>query len=387
MYEIPVLLPWFLPTEHVLSSKIFYARTLFLKLTPQEGTQAEMKLPRSHFTDMMVFKNRWWQHLLFWTAALLVLFNIFKSSGSVEMIDVIYTLIFLVPVAGIVYLNLYLALPRFLRREKYFMYTLVFLFLMGGGALFLYLLFDSLIDLVLPGFYFISYYSVPVLMIYTSSFLILTTLLKLSRSWFMLLRLERNTSTHQLQSLQSQINPHFLLNSLQTIYALSLEKSELTPQVILQLSHILKYTLYETGQPTVYLSKELDMIRDYVEMYRHRVDPGHTSINMHLEGDPGKLRIAPMLLIPFIENSFKHGLGEDDLTSIDIALNISGKTLNFRIKNSCRVSGELELDQRNGIGIENTRKRLELLYPGNYRLEIERPGNLFVVSLSIKLKE
>ena len=344
-------------------------------------------LSRSNLTDMMIFKNRWWQHLLFWTAALLVLFNIFKSSGSVEMIDVIYTLIFLVPVVSIVYLNLYLALPRLLRTEKYFLYTLVFLFLMGGGALFLYLLFDSLIDLILPGFYFISYYSVPVLMLYTGSFLILTTLLKLSRSWFMLLRLERNTSTHQLQSLQSQINPHFLLNSLQTIYALSLEKSERTPQVILQLSHILKYTLYETGQPTVYLSKELDMIRDYVEMYRHRVDPGHTTINLQLEGDPGKLRIAPMLLIPFIENSFKHGLGEEESTSIDIALNISGKMLNFHIKNSCRETGDLELGQQNGIGIENTRKRLELLYPGNHRLDIERPGNLFIVSLSIKLKE
>jgi LytS/YehU family sensor histidine kinase len=258
---------------------------------------------------------------------------------------------------------------------------------MGGGALFLYLLFDSLIDLVLPGFYFISYYSVAVLMLYTSSFLILTTLLKLSRSWFMLLRLERNTSTHQLQSLQSQINPHFLLNSLQTIYALSLDKSERTPEVILQLSHILKYTLYETGQPTVYLSKELDMIRDYVEMFRHRVDPEHTKINMQLEGDPGNLLIAPMLLIPFIENSFKHGVGEEDSTSIDLSLSISGKMLNFRIKNSCRESPEMEMDQQNGIGIENTRKRLELLYPGDYRLEIERPGKIFIVSLTLKLKE
>lgn len=382
-----MLLLWFSPTYCTLSSKIFYARVLFLKLNPMREHSRNTMLSRSNLTDLMIFKNRWWQHLLFWTAALLVLFNIFKSSGSVEMIDVIYTLIFLVPVVGIVYLNLYLALPRFLRREKYLAYAIVFLILMGGGALFLYLLFDSLIDLVLPGFYFISYYSVPVLMLYTGSFLILTTLLKLSRSWFMLLRLERNRSTHQLQSLQSQINPHFLLNSLQTIYALSLEKSERTPKVILQLSHILKYTLYETGQPTVYLSKELEMIRDYVEMYRHRVDPGHTTINLHLEGDPGKLLIAPMLLIPFIENSFKHGLGEEESTSIDIALNISGKTLNFRIKNSCRKSRVLELGQQNGIGIENTRKRLELLYPGNYRLHIERPGNLFIVSLSIKLKE
>ena len=344
-------------------------------------------LYRSNLTDVMIFKNRWWQHLLFWIAALLVLFNIFKSSGSVEKIDIIYTLIFLVPVVCIVYLNLYLALPRFLRKERYLLYILAFLILLAGGALFLYLLFDSLIDLVLPGFYFISYYSVPVLMLYTGSFLILTTLLKLSRSWFMLLRLERNTTTHQLQSLQSQINPHFLLNSLQTIYAMSLEPSSRTPEVILQLSHILKYTLYETGQSIVQLRKELEMIGDYVDMFRHRVDPDRTQILLEINGDPGKLLIAPMLLIPFIENSFKHGLGENETSIIRIAISISGKTLEFRSENSCSPSPGIELNHGNGIGIDNTRKRLELLYPGNHRLEIESPGNLFKVNLSINLKE
>ena len=259
-------------------------------------------------TDLMIFRMRWWQHLLFWGVALLILFNIFKSSGSLEKIDVIYTFLFLLPIAAIVYLNLYMAIPRFLRKERYLLYTLVFLALLGGGALFLYLLFEKWIDILLPGFYFISYYNVPVLMLYTGSFMVLTTLLKLSRSWFMLLRVERMTTTHQLQSLQSQINPHFLLNSLQTIYALSLEKSERTPEVILQLSEILKYTLYETGQSTVTLEKEIAMIRDYVEMYRHRVDNEHTDISMEMKGDPEDIRIAPMLLITFVENSFKHGL-------------------------------------------------------------------------------
>jgi hypothetical protein len=344
-------------------------------------------MSRSNLTDLMIFKNRWWQHLLFWAAALLVLFNIFKSSGSVERIDVIYTLIFLVPIVCIAYLNLYLALPRFLRRERYLLYTLMFLILLGGGALFLYLLFDSLIDMLLPGFYFISYYSIPVLMLYTGSFLILTTLLKLSRSWFMLLRLERNTTAQQLQSLQSQINPHFLLNSLQTIYALSLDKSERTPEVILQLSHILKYNLYETGQPTVKLRKEMEIIKDYVDMYRHRVDPGSTEIKMKTDGDPGKLLIAPMLLIPFIENSFKHGLGDEEKSRISIVTSISGNRLDFRVKNSRREAHNFELNQQNGIGIENTRKRLELLYPGNHKLDIESSDKTFKVNLSIELKE
>lgn len=346
------------------------------------------KPSRSNLTDLMIFRNRWWQHLIFWGVALLILFNIFKGSGTVEKIDVIYTFIFLVPIVCIVYLNLYLAVPRFLRKEKYLLYTLTLLILMAGGALFLYILFESWIDIFLPGFYFISYYNVPVLMLYSGSFLLLTTLLKLSRSWFLLLRVERMTSTHQLQSLQSQINPHFLLNSLQTIYALSMEKSDRSPEVILQLSEILKYTLYETGQPSVDLEKEIGMIKSYVDMYHHRVDPDRTEIKLLINGDPGELLIAPMMLIPFIENSFKHGLlGGENKSFVDIQLDISGGMLQFRIHNSRGNSDRIDLDKQKGIGIENTRQRLELLYPGRYKMDIQTSNETFTVNLSLELKQ
>ncbi len=343
---------------------------------------------RSKFTDLLIFKNRWWQHLLFWGVALLILFNIFKGSGTIEKIDVIYTLIFFVPIVAVVYLNLYMAVPKFLRKERYLVYILIFLLLLGGGALFLYFLFDSWIDLLLPDFYFISYYTIPALMLYTGVFMVLTTLLKLSRSWFMLLRFERMTTTYQLQSLQSQINPHFLLNSLQTIYALSLEKSKASPEVILQLSDILKYTLYETGQPTVELEKEIAMIRDYVDMYRYRVDPDLTDIRMEEIGDPEGLMIAPMLLIPFIENSFKHGLlSGQEKSFIDIQTDIREDRLLFKVCNSWEESELDEVQHQKGIGIENTRQRLELLYPGRYLLDIEALEDTFIVKLSIELKQ
>ena len=109
----------------------------------------EKQSSRSRFTDLIIFKNRWWQHLLFWGVALLILFNIFKGSGTLEKIDVIYTLIFLIPLIAVVYLNLYMAVPRFLRRERYLLYILFCLLLLGGGALFLYFLFDRWIDLIL----------------------------------------------------------------------------------------------------------------------------------------------------------------------------------------------------------------------------------------------
>jgi len=342
---------------------------------------------RQNLTDLMIFRKRWWQHLIFWAVALLILLNIFKTSGAVEKIDVIYTVIFMLPIVCIVYLNLYVALPGLLRKESYLIYTLAFLILLTSGSLFLYLLFDRWIDLFLPGYYFISYYNIPLLMLYTGSFLVLSTLLKLSRSWFMLLRVERMTSSQQLQSLQSQINPHFLLNSLQTIYALSLEQSERSPEVILQLSGILKYTLYETRQGSVELEKEIGIIKDYVNMYRHRIEPDHVNISMEISGDPEEFLIAPMLLLPFVENSFKHGLQASvEKPYIVIRLGVSGNNLKFMVRNSRGEIDPAGLEEEKGIGIENTRQRLELLYPGSHKLEIANLDDTFTVNLSIELK-
>jgi len=340
------------------------------------------------FTDLMVFRNRWWQHLIFWGVALFILLNIFKTSGSLEKIDVIYSVIFLLPIAGIVYLNLYLAIPRFLRKEKYLWYILFLLVLTGCGAIFLYVLFDRLIDLILPDYYFISYYNVPVLMLFTGSFLVLTTLLKLSRSWFMLLRVERLTTSSQLKSLQSQINPHFLLNSLQSIYALSLEKSDLTPKVILQLSDILKYTLYETDQQRVKLEKEMEMLADYVDMHQHRIDPRRAEIVLEIKGEAGDCLIAPMLLIPFVENSFKHGLqGSPGRAFVHIHIEIDQGLFLFQITNNLGKTDPIKRGEKNGIGIDNTRQRLELIYPGRHKLTLGIKGNTFEVELELNLNE
>jgi sensor histidine kinase YesM len=345
-------------------------------------------MPRRTFTEwFMDSPHRWWQHLVFWSAVLLILLNIFKSSSSIERIDVIYTLIFLVPLSGVTYLNLYHFIPRYLRREYYLLYSVFLIMLTVGGALFLFFLFDRWIDLLLPNYYFISYYNVWHLMIYTGSLLLITTLLKLSRSWFLLLRVERLTANTQLRSLQSQINPHFLLNSLQTIYALSLEKSEKTPDVILRLSDILKYTLYETDQPRIPLKQEFKLVQDYVEMYRYRVDPVRADIQLSSSGDPSSLKIAPMLLIPFIENGFKHGLSSGHAEAyVHIHLSLADQKLQCEVRNNKGQKDPVEVDGRKGIGIENTRKRLEILYPGNHDLKIQEDKDSFQVILNINLK-
>lgn len=341
---------------------------------------------RSGLTDLMLFRRRWWQHLLFWSIVMVILLHVFRTGGSIAKIDVIYTLLFLIPLLAVTYLNLYLAIPAFLRKEKYLFYTLSLVLLAGAGALWLFLLFDRWIDIFLPRYYFIAYYTIPQLMIFTGSMLLLSTLIKLSRSWFLVLRLERLTTGQQLKVLQSQINPHFLLNSLQTLYALSLEQSDKTPEAILQLSDILKYTLYETDQQRVKLGKEIDMIRDYVEMYRYRIDPERVRLLLDISGEPREEEIAPMLLIPFVENAFKHGLqSEDDPVEISVALHVESGQLSFIVENSATSVEDAHEGNEKGIGIENTRHRLELLYPGKHQLKVGREEKGFRIKLQLTL--
>lgn len=347
----------------------------------------EMRSRGTGFTELMLFRRRWWQHLLFWGVVFFILLNVFRASGSIEKIDVMYTLLFLVPLISIVYLNLYVAIPLFLRKERYLPYVSSLLLLALAGSFWLFFLFDRWVDYLLPGYYFISYYPVGLLMIFTGSILLLTTLIKLSRSWFLMVRVERLAAGQQLSVLQSQINPHFLLNSLQTLYALSLERSSRTPEAILQLSEILKYTLYETDHPRVKLAKEIELVRDYVDMYRYRIDPDRVELRLEVSGDPGEQEIAPMLLLPFVENAFKHGLrAGGHPVVIDLIMQLEPGRLLFTARNSTgKEQPGQQLNNGKGIGIENTRQRLELLYPGRHQLAIRKEKELFIVTLQLKL--
>lgn len=338
----------------------------------------------------LVFGKSWWQHLLFWGVLFFLLLGIFSSGSSNWFLEInlIYTAIFLFPLAALTYMNLYVLISHLFRKEHYLAYALSLPFLVALGAGILYMLFERWIDHILPSYYFISYYSYWELLLFSGGVLILSTLLKLSRSWFLLLRMEQAQASQQLHTLQGQINPHFLLNSLQTIYALSLKSHEKTPEVILKLSDILKYTLYETEQAHIPLEDELNLVRDYVDMYRYRVDGDRIQILLTMDGDPGKLRIAPMLLIPFIENCFKHGLGPGkEAQSIHILVHIKGNEISLSTENPEKTrthtpSAGLE---GGGIGIRNTRRRLDILYPERHKLDISQNEGIFRVKLQLKL--
>jgi len=187
----------------------------------------------------------------------------------------------------------------------------------------------------------------------------------------------------ELSLLKAQVNPHFLFNSLNSIYGLSLEKSEETPQMIMHLSEILDYTLYGCGTDFVPINKEIELIENYSAIQKGRFGKG-IRLDINLEaGRHASDMIAPLLLLPLVENAFKHTDRKDDVAS-KITMNLHLEDdFYFNIKNP------IQLDRTSkgngGIGLENLRKRLELIYPERHQLTIKQDDGCFDVELRLKL--
>lgn len=185
----------------------------------------------------------------------------------------------------------------------------------------------------------------------------------------------------ELSLLKSQISPHFLFNILNSLYALSLKQSEKTPDVILKLSDILRYSLYESQEKEIPVIKEIHILNTYIDIERLRISE-NASIIFHYDEVKDSVKIAPMLLLPLIENAFKHGTDSTIETSyIKASLSCNDKSLIFQCENSFKESAMKDVG---GIGIENVRKRLHLLYPSKHFFEIIKNQNVFKVTLEIK---
>lgn len=197
---------------------------------------------------------------------------------------------------------------------------------------------------------------------------------------------ERNTSM-ELAYLKAQINPHFFFNSLNTINALTYKDVENSRQALSKLSHIMRYVLYDTQHKSTLLHKEIDFIKDYIALTRLRV-PLAVKIDLEIDVNAGNLIIAPMLLLPFIENCFKHGISSKQPASIFIAISLSGQTLNLVTKNNMiQKNTAIQEEPDSGIGMINTVRRLDLLYPDKYSLQINHnsPINEYWVDFKIEL--
>ncbi|WP_025144826.1 sensor histidine kinase [Pedobacter jeongneungensis] len=197
-----------------------------------------------------------------------------------------------------------------------------------------------------------------------------------------ILALEKEKSQNELDLLRQQLNPHFFFNTLNNLYALSLQKSEKTPESILQLSDLMRYTIYKGQEKTVKLSQELDYIEDYIQLQQIRLRKTlHFEFDQQVGND--QIDIAPLLLIVFIENAFKHGIEPAEDTAILKLLLVSNDTtITFTCENSFDPE---EVNKTKGIGLDNLRKRLELLYPNHFTLHITTIGNIFKAELKLQL--
>jgi LytS/YehU family sensor histidine kinase len=186
----------------------------------------------------------------------------------------------------------------------------------------------------------------------------------------------------ELRLLKGQLNPHFLFNTLNNIYALTRKKSDLAPDVVLKLSELLSFMLYESGNDTISIEKEVKFLEDYIDLQKIRYSDG-LAISFTRYIDEPSQPIAPLLLLPLVENAFKHGASENHFDSfIRIDLRVEKAQLIFRIENSCERNGLHQ--QPNNIGLNNTTRQLELLYK-QQKLEINPGENVFSVTLSVNL--
>ena len=212
--------------------------------------------------------------------------------------------------------------------------------------------------------------------------------IKLLKRWYLKQKeteqLTREKISAELQLLKAQVHPHFLFNTLNNIYSFILNGSPNAPEMIKKLSSLLNYILNECNRPLVPLEKELSLIQDYITLERIRYGD-KLNMSLHIQGNPAGKKIGPLLLLPFVENSFKHGTSRV-LTHpwVKLDINIESDSLDFKISNT-KPDWNIETMTKKGIGLNNVKKRLHLLYPGAYSLHITENEMSYDVSMKIAL--
>ncbi len=340
---------------------------------------------------------------LFWSN---ILYNNSRSytpeatDMGVYIIHIIgYNLLYVLAVYG----NTLWLMPRLLFRKKYLWYCLSLLAYISLLAIVISHYREWLL-VRFPGAVYNNFSPVslsgqgpnPVTAIYFPSFIALFLLVfvffigSLAQKFFEISKqkevVQQKQVEMELNLLKSQINPHFLFNVLNSIYALSLKKSEQTPGIVLKLADIMRYMLYETKQDKVALHKEIQVLQDYLDIEKVRLGTTSASVQLIVDGSAANYRVAPALLIPFVENAVKHGT--DSMLAeayINIHIIIKESLLTFHCVNNYKAN--VNTEKKGGIGLENVQKRLNLLYPGKHQLSIDAANNIFEVRLQLNLEQ
>ena len=333
-------------------------------------------------------------HILFWVAIWFFFFYFFSFNSNVKVYVTWFSSLLLPLTMLTTYFMVYYLIPRYLLSKKYAQFALYTFYTMVAssnlivmalyGCLIILLHFDiTLIPPMSKNYLFILV--LVYMVVGMVSFVNLLnynfkTLSKNKELQHKILETNLQLKEQELHYLKMQIHPHFLFNTLNTIYGLALKQSKQTPDIILKLSNLLDYILYQVNKPQVSLRDEVLHIQEYIELEKIRfqdtlkVTFSANEINEHIQ-------VAPMLLIPFVENAFKHGNIVEGFLSINIQVNVHDNQLDFFVRNSV-VENEKQ-NEHTGIGMANIHKRLDLHYPRNYSLTFGNDGYWYAVHLTL----
>ncbi len=347
-------------------------------------------LYQRHIASQLVaiFSQRAVRHVAFW--CLFMVFLVLLDNKEYGLLHTIAKhLINIFFYVIIVYFNLNYLIPNYLTQKTFIRYVwflllsvviltpikaIVFYFLFSGSAVYR------------------EYVTFHQQYIFALTFLVAagSTVAKIINDWLRHQRDRKELETQNMQSelkfLKSQINPHFLFNTLNSLYALTLKKSDKAPEIVIKLSEMMRYMLYECNERQVPMRKEVQYIRNYVDLEKLRQGQ-KVRIDFDVRGEISDQMIAPLIFTPFLENSFKHGVNQISEGFVDILLDVQDKNVVLQIENS-RPSKQPVLSHKRpsgGIGLVNVRRRLDLLYPESYELKITEEPEKYKVNLTLAL--
>jgi sensor histidine kinase YesM len=335
-------------------------------------------------------KYRLLRHVIFWIFQIVIFSFVWKSLNYSVSRTLFQGVLWVLPNMVFCYPLVYWVLPQYLLKGKYVQFAFIIL-LWAIAGFYLNYLFRAYFFIPLQEY--IGFDRIAKDPWAHGSFLKMTTtagiacMIVLFRHWLKKQQewreAEKGKIVAELELLKAQVHPHFLFNTLNNIYSFSLENSPKTPGLILKLSSLLSYMLYECKAEEVLLEKELEVMRNYIDLERERYG-SNIEISWNIEGEVKGKYISPLLLLPFIENAFKHGTSEQlekPWLSVDIL--VEQDLIKCKVINS---KNQYVAVSEGGIGIQNVKKRLSYLHPNKYELKINDEGEYFIASLMVELK-
>ena len=349
-------------------------------------------------------------HIFFWGMLFLFflwLFN-FRQMYSGKFFDYSRLAIQLLLLAFIYYLNYYLLIPRYLFQKKFVHYAAWLVLVLGLVFGLSYINRPSLHRFVAKfppqigePHNELKFFPPPEMLrpkgrpVFFSMDLILASIsiavgtsIRGTKEWLInekqLKEIENQKLVAELSYLKAQINPHFFFNTLNGIYALALKKSDQTPEIILKLSDLMRYIIYEANVSKVLLKREISHIENYIDLQRIRLNE-IVKVNFQVNGNPGILQIEPLLFSVFLENAFKHGIDYSKPGNIDIALSIEASQVIFLVENPIQAKKKGSGDTNRGVGLENIKQRLALVYPDQHKLKIYQRNERHIVELYLNV--